>query len=329
MKKIAFKIAFSASVGSGHLYRCSRLSKKLKEKGVVTYFLIDRKINQKFFFLTKHFKYCVLKRNFKSEIKFLKSKNINSIIIDNPKVTPQKQKKYKTYLKKLFIYQDIPTKNFADIIINHNYIKNSKNIYEKKSKKDCKFFLGPKFYLMENHECSNYKKKLISIFLGGNTPKILLEKIFRILVSLNLKNFKIIVFTGVFNKDFLFLKKRYPQINIKFKTQENYKKFFKIVSVSKFFFTSGGSTIIESIFLKTPAIAFIRSKNQLNNCLNFSKEKLIFFGGKKIDENHIIYFMNNLLENKKIYNKFLNKLNFFKNKNFKNNLTKFILKEIE
>ena len=48
---------------------------------------------------------------------------------------------------------------------------------------------------MENHECSNYKKKLISVFLGGNTPKILLEKILRILVSLNLNNFKIIVFT--------------------------------------------------------------------------------------------------------------------------------------
>ena len=329
MKKIAFKIAFSANVGTGHLYRCSRLSQKLKEKGINTYFIIDKKINQKFTFLTKHFKYCVLKKNFKSEIKFLKSKNINSILIDNPKINMQKQKKYKAHLKKLFIYQDIPEKNFADIVINHNYIKNSTKIYKKKSNKKCKFYLGPKFYLMEKYEYSNYKKQLISIFLGGNTPKILLEKILKILVSIKHKNFKIIIFIGVFNKDLLFLKKKYPQINLQFKTQENYKKFFKVISDSKFFFSSGGSAIIESIFLKTPTIAFLRTKNQLNNCLNFSKEKLIFFGGRKIDKNRIIHFMNDLLNNKKTYNKFLNNLNFFKKKNFKNNLSNFIAKEIE
>ena len=32
MKKIAFKIAFSSKVGSGHLYRCARLSEKLKKR---------------------------------------------------------------------------------------------------------------------------------------------------------------------------------------------------------------------------------------------------------------------------------------------------------
>ena len=39
--------------------------------------------------------------------------------------------------------------------------------------------------------------------------------------------------------------------------------------------------------------------------------------------------MNDLLDNKKTYNKFLNNLNFFKKKNFKNNLSNFIAKEIE
>ena len=43
---------------------------------------------------------------------------------------------------------------------------------------------------MEKCECSNYKKKLISIFLGGNTPKILLEKILKILANLTLKTLR-------------------------------------------------------------------------------------------------------------------------------------------
>ena len=63
MKKIAFKIAFSSKVGSGHLYRCARLSEKLKKKGTITYFLTDQKINKKFSFLLRKFDYCVLKKN--------------------------------------------------------------------------------------------------------------------------------------------------------------------------------------------------------------------------------------------------------------------------
>ena len=122
MRKIAFKIAFSSKVGSGHLYRSARLSEKLKKKGAITYFLTDHKINKKFSFLLRKFDYCVLKKKFKSEINFLRSKNINSIIIDNPKLNIKKKKKYKNNLKKLFIYQDIPAKNFADVVINHNYI---------------------------------------------------------------------------------------------------------------------------------------------------------------------------------------------------------------
>lgn len=329
MKKIAFKIAFSSKVGSGHLYRCARLSEKLKKKGTITYFLTDQKINKKFSFLLRKFDYCVLKKKFISEINFLRSKNINSIIIDNPKLNVQKQKKYKINLKKLFIYQDIPAKNFADVIINHNYIRNSKEKYKKISRKNCKLFLGPKFYLMENYKKTINKKRIISIFLGGNTPITLLEKILKIISSIKLKNFKIIIFLGVFNKNLFYLKNKYSDIKLQFRVQENDKKFFKVISVSKFFFSSGGSTIIESIFLKTPIIAFLRTKNQLNNCINFSKEKLIFFDGKKINDDQIKQFIYNLLNDKKKYNRYLNRLKIFKKRNFKNKLANVIFKEIK
>lgn len=329
MKKIAFKIAFSSNVGSGHLYRSARLAEKLKKKGVITYFLIDKKINKKFFFLIKKFNHCVLKKNFRSEINFLKSENINNIIIDSPKLTIKKQQKYKINLKKLFVYQDIPLKNVADVIINHNYIKNAEKIYKKLSTKNCTLLLGPRFYLMEKYKSTIKKKKIISIFLGGNAPKIILEKILKILISINLKNFKIIIFSGIFNKSLFYLKNKYSQIKIQIRVQENHRNFFKVIAGSKFFFSSGGSTIIESIFLKTPTIAILRTKNQLNNCLNFSREKLIFFNGKKIDYYQIKEFIYNLINEKKIYNKYLYNLDLFKKKHLKNDLANIILKEIK
>ena len=45
MKKVAFKIAFSPKIGSGHLYRCSRLSANLKKRGIITYFIVNRKLD--------------------------------------------------------------------------------------------------------------------------------------------------------------------------------------------------------------------------------------------------------------------------------------------
>jgi len=329
MKKLAFKVAFSAKIGSGHLYRCARLSAALKKKGVITYFLIDEKIKKRFLFLSKHFSFSIIKRNIKSEINFLKSENITNLLLDNPKLTFEEQIEYKSGVSKLFIYQDIPKQNIADVVINHNYIKQARNIYKKITKKKCKYYLGPKYYLFDNYRILNSKKNIISIFLGGNTPRTLLEKILKIINQNNLKNFKIIVFTGIFNKDFIFLKKKYPAMNLQLKIQKSQKIFFDIVSKSKIFFSAGGSTIIESIFLKTPTIAFLRGKNQLYNCLNLSNDKLIFFSGRTINEKKIQLFINNLINNQKYYNKFINNLNSFKTNNFKNKLTSDIFNEIK
>ena len=43
MKKIIFKIAFSRKVGSGHLYRSSNLAQLLKDRGVETILILEKK----------------------------------------------------------------------------------------------------------------------------------------------------------------------------------------------------------------------------------------------------------------------------------------------
>ena len=328
MKKIAFRVAFSPQIGSGHMYRCSRLSLKLRKKGVRTYFFTYKELNKKYNFITKSFSYIVNIKSTKEEAQFIKKKNVRNILIDDPNFNLLSQRKYKKKFEKLFIYQDIPKKNIADIIINHNYINQAKKIYKKLSKKNCKFFLGSKYYLMDDFKIYKNKKKIISIFLGGNTPKNILERIFNILTNIKLVGFKVIVFSGIFNKNLTPLKKKYPQIKIFFYKQRKQNNFFKIIYLSKIFFYSGGSSIIESLFLKTPTIALLRSKNQLNNCINLSKEKLIYFWGNKIENIQIKSFIKKLLNDNYSYSKFIKKLDVFVKKNHKNDLPDKIFKEL-
>ena len=328
MKKIAFRVAFSPQIGSGHMYRCSRLSLKLKKKGVRTYLFVYKKLNKKYNFISKSFSYSVNIKSSKDEIQLIKKKNIKNILIDDPNFNLLSQKKYKKNFKKLFIYQDIPKKNIADIIINHNYINQAKKIYKSLSKKNCKFFLGPKYYLMDNFKINKNKKKIISIFLGGNTPANLLNRIFNILINLKLVGFKVIVFSGIFNKNLAILKKKYPQIKIFVYRQKKQKYFFNIIASSKIFFSSGGSSIIESLFLKTPTVALSRSQNQLNNCKNLSKKNLIYFWKSTIENIQVKFFIEKLLNNNNFYLKFIKKLDIFIKKNYKNDLADKIFKKL-
>jgi spore coat polysaccharide biosynthesis predicted glycosyltransferase SpsG len=326
MKKIAFKVAFSEKIGSGHIYRCARLSESLKKKGVITYFLLNKKIGYKLSFLTKSFSFCIVKKNFEDEKNFLKSKKIKNLLIDDPKVDFKKQKKYKLSLDKLLIYQDLPSKNCADILNNHNYIKEGLHKYKNLSYKKCKFYLGPKYYLFNKFKSFNKKENLITIFLGGNISIKLLDNILKIISYSTIKKSKIIVFNGIFKKNIKFLKQKYSKLQIYFRSQNKQQIFFETISKSKIFFSSCGSTILESIYLKTPTIAFIRAKNQKNNCLNLSKDKLIHYSKIEFKINN---FINTILNNKKYYKRLVGRLDNYKKKNFTNKLTIKIFNQIK
>jgi spore coat polysaccharide biosynthesis predicted glycosyltransferase SpsG len=326
MRKIAFKIAFSPKIGTGHIYRCARLSLALKKKGIITFFLSNKEINRKFFFLKKSFSHCIVNKSFIREKNFLQSKNIKNLLIDDPKLTLEKQKKYKNFLNKLIIYQDLPSKNFADILINHNHLKEIKKKYKKLSNTKCKFYLGPKYYLFDRYNNLNKKKNSITVFLGGNTPKGLLDKVLKIISECNLRKFKVIIFTGIFNKKIFLLKKKYSTLSIELKTQKTQKLFFDTISHSRIFFSTCGSTILESIFLKTPSVAFLRASNQENNCFNLSKDKIICYSTKKSEIKSFIY---KTLNNDEYLKNLIKKLNNFKKKFFNNELVTKILNEIK
>jgi UDP-2,4-diacetamido-2,4,6-trideoxy-beta-L-altropyranose hydrolase len=331
MKSLAFKVALSKKIGSGHFYRCSRLAKALKKKNVKTYiFLKENMKRYSDLNIDKSFDEIKIFRNSISEIKFLKKNNIKNYLIDDPNISLKYQSNSKRVIKNLIIYQDIPKKNYSDIIINHNNIDKGEIKYKKLSIKNTKHFIGPKYYFFPftKKKIKIKREKIITIFLGGNTPIVYLKKILEILNKLNFKNYKIEIIKGIFNKDIIFLKKKFFNLNIKNINQSNQIFFINRLSKSKIFISAGGSTLIESIYLNTPVITICRTKNQENNCKNFSKNKLIYNLGKKVNDTQLCKFLKILILNKKSYLDAQARMEKYKKKELQDILAKVVFNQL-
>lgn len=288
-KKTFFKTVFSKKIGTGHFYRMINLAKSLSKKKVDIYFIVNqislkKKITKESIRL-KFIKKVYFFKNHKSEIKFLSKSTVPNIIIDDPNFSYNEQIQYKKFVqKKLFLYQDTPKKNFADVIINHNYIKNFKKIYQNLSKNNVNLLVGIKYFKKKEKKIF-YKKvkktKKIHVFFGG-LPN---DKILKFVLDILSKNYKekiyVNCFLGIFNKNLNFFKKKYKQIVFhKTKKQSLYLKY---LNKSDLFIGSGGTSLMESLTFGIPSLIFCTAKNQLNNCENFNTDKsIIFIRDKKL-----------------------------------------------
>ena len=330
-KEIFFKTFFSKKIGTGHFHRTINLAKSLSKKNTNIYFLVNqvflkKKITKENFKL-KFIKKIYFFRNNQSEIKFLKKNNISNIIVDDPNFNYNQQVKYKKFIKKrMFIYQDTPKKNFADVVINHNYIKNSKRIYKRLSKNNPRLLVGIKYFPKKNLNIPRKKVmkiKKILIFFGGLPNDKILKFVLNILSKKYKEKIHINCFIGIFNKQFYSFKKNYRKI-IFYKTKKQLI-YLKHLHRSDLFIGSGGTSLMESLTFGIPSFVFCTAKNQLNNCRNFSKDKsIIFIKDKKLFEKK---FMNLYLNVKKLNKIKVNALKF-SNKIGSKNLTDELFKLI-
>lgn len=300
IKKIFFKTVFSKKIGTGHFYRTINLAKSLSKKKVEIYFIVNQnslkkkiaKENLRLKFIKKIY----LFKNLKSEIKFLSKSTVPNIIIDDPNFSYNQQIQYKKFIqKKLFLYQDTPKKNLADVIINHNYIKNFRKIYNKLSKNNAHLLVGIKYFQKKGKK-NFYKKvkkaKKIHIFFGGLPNDKILKFVLNILS--NNYNEKIFVncFLGIFNKKLNHFKRKYKRI-IFHKTKKQ-SLYLKSLNKSDLFIGSGGTSLMESLIFGIPSLIFCTAKNQLDNCENFNNDKsIVFIKDKKVfKKNFINLFFN-------------------------------------
>ena len=317
-KNILIKIAYSKSIGSGHFYRCIFLAKELLNQKVNVFICFNKNftIKEKNIIKKQKINYLDQNKNFSNLIKIIKKKNIQNLLIDDPTFSYKNQLMIKKHVRNLILYQDIPSKNYCDVIINHNLIVNGKKIYKSISMPGTKFFLGLKNFFLINNKLKYLKKKdEVLIFFGGFANSSLIKKTLKIVSDKLFKGFKFNLIIGNLSNPNL-IKSSNKNINIIKSTKQS--QFHKKISLSKFILCSGGTTLIEAIIFKTFPIVIQTALNQKYNISYLKNKKKIILLGNKNFKSIMLY---KILKKKLLESKF--KLNYSRIKYFpkKNNKT--------
>ena len=287
--KIVVRVDISKEVGTGHFFRVMKFLSIFKKFRPEIFFISKKNsLNLKNFF---HGKKIIVKyisvRNQKEDA--IESKKIiNTIkpkflIVDNYFINSSWEKKIRGVCENLIVIDDNENKTHTcDYYINHNFIKNKKNL-KRKIKSYKKIFLGPKF-LIQNYKkkilhTRNFQIKNIAIFMGGYDKLNFTKKIINLLQHSNEEIEEINAFIG--------LKVPPKIIKINRKIKINFlpfsEKFQNLLIKNDILISSGGTILWDKCLTNIPSITIPLADNQKYNSIMLNK-----LGGtvtiKKIEE---------------------------------------------
>ena len=296
-----FKVMSSNNIGSGHIYRCLKLARKLKNDKVI---FLSNKFNGNFNHLLKNYKSFKLINN---EFKFSKSVDFNDtvnilkkisgkkvLIVDNYLNNSAWQKQISKYVDNLVVINDDLKSNFCDLYINENFFldKIDKKIF---LKTNCKKLIGPDYAFIDQKKIKK-KDNNIFLFFGGHDKFKLSLKILE-----KLKVFKKFNFFLITKDKYIISKISKLKLNsIKIFYPSN--SFYKTLSFCKFAITTGGSIIWDLIYNDLKILAIPVAKNQIINLVNLKKKGYIHLYNKKIDNRFKNYFIEFFKKKKKLNN---------------------------
>ncbi len=298
--KFFFRFDYNEIIGSGHLFRCLTLIKKLKKNNKI--FIICRsnsaerkliqqrfnKIVKKMFFFKPGNK--IKKKDYRSWLRSSQVKdsletssvlkkckaNMNDVlIVDHYGIQNAWIEKLNKNVKTIFI-DDFIRKNLkSDIIINGN-VEAKKKFYIRQKKQ--KIFVGSKFALVNPLYNPQYKinsvKKVLVFFSNSDLNEFYL-KIIECLKQIK-ANFQITVVSGLSNVSNLQLQTR------KIKFYNYVKNFDKLVMKSTLCIGSCGSAYLQRLYYNVPSIVYSLSENQKPFCKFLDKKKVAsYFGNEK------------------------------------------------
>lgn len=298
--KIFFRFDYNEIIGSGHLFRCLTLIKKLKKNNKIFIIcrsnssekkLIQEKLKKKvkkIFFFKPESK--IKKKNYRSWLRSSQIKDSSEtntilkkckatkkdiIVVDHYGIQNIWIKKLNYKIKTIFI-DDFIRKNLkSDIIINGN-VEAKQNFYIKQKKQ--KIFVGSKFAILDPLYNPKYKlnsvKKILVFFSNSDLNKFS----FKILECLRQikKNFQITVVSGLSNVSNTQLRKK------KIKFYNYVKNFDKLVMKSTLCIGSCGSAYLQRLYYNIPSIVYSLSENQKPFCKFLDENNAaLYFGNEK------------------------------------------------
>ena len=284
-----FRLNSNIVTGIGHIMRCVRVAKNLKERGHKCIFYLDKE--SKFNYLMREFeiKYIYQRninfQNQKEDAKFFLEKlDINKklkIIVDDYRLDYEWEKIVSNNNRIIIVFDD-EEKNKHDCNVYINYKPDLIEIenfnYNLIKNKSTKLLLGSKYCVLDT--ITKPKKKLkskkyynICFYMGGAGDfkyfdKIIIKLIEKININENSLFIYIIAGPGCKNiKPLVHLSKKFNFIKI-VDGKQNLKK---TISIMDLIIGSAGNIVYEASFYNIPSLFFEISNNQNNKIYNMEK----------------------------------------------------------
>lgn len=307
--KIVVRADGNNLIGMGHITRCLHFVENLKGKFYIIFFF---KKNPR---LKEYLNICNYNSfeldsdiTLKEEIDIVTENSSNLLILD---IRDEDNKYYKTYCNaynKTLQFDDSSQEItiFSDLYLNYNLY--SENIKLVLKNKDCKLYLGPRYYILNPvfKRFENYKRtfdrsaKNILITMGGADPKNLTIKIIKALIKL--ENIQINIILGKLFQKFDEIEQIKNKFSSKISIFPDIKNMEEFMLKNDLIITTGGNTSFEAAFVGIPGILINQIELQNQNGIKYD-EKSIFINlglGEKIHENEIKNAVINLIQSKNL-----------------------------
>ncbi len=309
---IFFRVDSSFKIATGHVMRCLTLAKALKKQNPeVEIIFICRNLEGNIIDMVKKEGFLVeilpksdtnflnsekdqylqwlevnLLEDAKQTKEILQKYPQNSIIIiDHYAINYQWEEEIKNFVKKIVVIDDLANrKHDCDILIDQNLYRNYQSRYDGLVPEKCQKFLGPQYAMLREQFFQTKPRKRdklhnILIFFGGidsdNITLKAVEALIKAKKDLN-HNFNVMIIGA----------KNDHQKEIELVCKENnfeYKSYVdnmaQIMDWADLSIGGGGTTSLERIYLKLPAIVVSLADNQVEICEALENEGLANYLG--------------------------------------------------
>ena len=288
-KQIFIRVDISPEIGAGHFMRMIALGEMfLVHEYVVHFFCFSKGVKDVKSKLPDAFIYYSLETNSQEDdLLFLQSKAKEMlpklIVFDGDAFTQAYDVAFKQPKTKVLIVNDIPTRKYmSDFVLNQNHGAESFNY---QYGENTKLLSGLKYLLLRDEfkthhprkkelDKSNELKVLVSLGGGSKATNTILEKICEAFTSLEHKISSLTVLVGKMGEVTHTMEKhaKSSPFEVIFRTHTD--DMVKEIISSDFAITSGGYTMWELFYLKTPFMALALNSRQAKYLSFLKQEKL-------------------------------------------------------
>jgi len=268
-KNVLFICSYTKKSGKGHLIRCLKLAKNLKEKNI-NFFFLDIKDNIKI-----------------NTIKYIKIENLNKnikfkyVVIDDYNFNYNDITKLNLNSKYIY-FDDYNRKKFYRpyLIINGSPSANKKN-YKFLKNNNIRLLLGQKYQILNIQKVKiNKNRSNLLLCFGFVDEKNLIPKFIKWLKKIRY-NKKILILVSNKSKNYnTIIKLTFRDKN--YKVQNNLKNLEQIYAKSYLSIGAGGIMSLERIVYKIPSLIVSTDNNQISNCVYIKNNSFgIYLGNYK------------------------------------------------